>query len=1299
MVTVPGTYTMIISNFDGSCSDTASIEVVADCPLLAIIIPPDSLTCQRTQVVLNASPSLPTDPAGTTIEWISDVNPACLLPGANDRQLITACPGNFSFVLRNTALGISDTASATVRQNLVPPMVEAGSNDTINCYQPIAQLDASASEQDSRFTYIWFNSNNDTLATTQLSNTNQSGIYFLRVTNTETGCNATDALTVFRDVAIPSLRMSNQFIPCREDSFALSVLATPVTRPYAYNWSGSSVLANRDSATLILGAAGVYTATVTNLQNGCPNALSILVEQLPCPPCMILPDTALTCVADTFALAIEFCEPCQGCSFSWFRNGDSIPGQNTAVLPITQPGSYRVTAINQFGLSASVFANVVDWRVNPSAAGGPDRFLSCDSSSVLLGSLVTDTLFDYTYQWLDSNANPIAAATTSFLRVANAGVYVLESYNVLSQCRALDTVQVTYDTLAPLVDAGVDRILDCDNRFVVLDGNNSSVGSNFRFQWSGFSNTACIEGTQTLSPIVICGGEYILSVRNLRNGCSSRDTVQVVAADELPRVVPLPDTNFTCRVDRINLIGNVDNPLYESSWCANTSLGDTLSGSCTAAATLAVDTIGSYRFTLTNPLTGCFNEFTVAVGTDFRPPTAFAGRSDTLYCTLDSLALQGSASTQTGATAAFNWRSVSGFPISQPDSATAFAFLPGTYVLQITDQQNGCSAADTVVLFRDIAAPIAVVNADTSLHCTRRQIRLEGNGQTMSGQIRYQWTTTDGHILLDSLRPNPLINAAGNYQFLVTDPTNNCSTAAVVRVAEDTIRPILLLDTPDSLLINCYSPSLTLDLSSSFTNTGNSLAYRWLNQSLGTDLSGINSPLATIDRRGIYRLIATDQINNCKDTLAMEVQSDFTAPKVLFNTPDILDCDQLQTTLIASTALPNAPYTYHWVLPDGTDTISGATYQATQGGAYQLLLQDTLNGCFTNRLLVVEEDRVPPLIILNQPVPLNCDRESVLLTAAGSSEGGFFLPSWFNAENNLERTNNPYAIRATEAGIFRFQLRNLRNGCQSADSVVVSRLAQAITNLQVEVIPPKCAEDLSGGVMVLGLEGGTPPYRFRLDGGILSDRMTYEDLPIGHHHLTVVDSSGCDRTTHFEVEPSPPILVDLGQDIRISLGDSVALYFTTNLSSWDTLIWESQGTLPQPIGFPLIIRPDRTHRYQLTIRNEKGCEGSGSVIVEVDNSIGLYVPNAFSPNGDNVNDRFFPYANSSVTEILRFMVFDRWGNLLHEANHFSPNDPAFGWDGQLAGQTLNPNTFVWQISLRLADGTVVVKNGEVVLLR
>jgi len=96
----------------------------------------------------------------------------------------------------------------------------------------------------------------------------------------------------------------------------------------------------------------------------------------------------------------------------------------------------------------------------------------------------------------------------------------------------------------------------------------------------------------------------------------------------------------------------------------------------------------------------------------------------------------------------------------------------------------------------------------------------------------------------------------------------------------------------------------------------------------------------------------------------------------------------------------------------------------------------------------------------------------------------------------------------------------------------------------------------------------------------------------------------------------------------------------------------------------------------------------------------VYFPTGFSPNGDGVNDVFIPFANlTRVAQIQDFTIFDRWGETVFNGTNFLPNDPAFGWDGQLDGQPMNPAVFVFSATVEFVDGRVEVFKGDFALLR
>jgi gliding motility-associated-like protein len=88
----------------------------------------------------------------------------------------------------------------------------------------------------------------------------------------------------------------------------------------------------------------------------------------------------------------------------------------------------------------------------------------------------------------------------------------------------------------------------------------------------------------------------------------------------------------------------------------------------------------------------------------------------------------------------------------------------------------------------------------------------------------------------------------------------------------------------------------------------------------------------------------------------------------------------------------------------------------------------------------------------------------------------------------------------------------------------------------------------------------------------------------------------------------------------------------------------------------------------------------------------IFVPNAFSPNGDGQNDKFRVHGNCFREFLLR--IYDRWGEKVFESN-----SPGFAWDGTFRGQEMDPAVFVWYLEATFVDGTSVNKKGNVSLVR
>ena len=118
-----------------------------------------------------------------------------------------------------------------------------------------------------------------------------------------------------------------------------------------------------------------------------------------------------------------------------------------------------------------------------------------------------------------------------------------------------------------------------------------------------------------------------------------------------------------------------------------------------------------------------------------------------------------------------------------------------------------------------------------------------------------------------------------------------------------------------------------------------------------------------------------------------------------------------------------------------------------------------------------------------------------------------------------------------------------------------------------------------------------------------------------------------------------------------------------------------------------------------TIIDTNGCESSDQLLLTVRKDRSVYIPNAFSPNNDGINDHFMVYSDDDVLRIKQLLVFSRWGELVFESYNFPPNDPVFGWDGKFKNLIMDPGVFAWYALIEFIDGEEVLFEGDVNLMR
>jgi gliding motility-associated-like protein len=266
-----------------------------------------------------------------------------------------------------------------------------------------------------------------------------------------------------------------------------------------------------------------------------------------------------------------------------------------------------------------------------------------------------------------------------------------------------------------------------------------------------------------------------------------------------------------------------------------------------------------------------------------------------------------------------------------------------------------------------------------------------------------------------------------------------------------------------------------------------------------------------------------------------------------------------------------------------------------------------------------------------------------------------------------------------------------QNGCDSTVIASVSAHSLPEANFSIEDACP----DFPGLVNVEIVTPSQPPYQYAIDEGAYAPNAAISGLEGGAYTLYVQDGNGCVSSYELEVPQIEPLEVLLTQD-SMTCEDPIARVSAELVSGDDGQLaynW-SDGNA----GASRIFETPGSYTLELS----NGCETISETInvpaPPVDEASLFYVPTAFSPNGDEINDLFEAYAASNVAvKRYELEVFDRYGGQV-----FYSDVPGQGWDGSLKGSRMNSGVYVWQLKTTVtACGQEfdLVLEGDMVLMR
>ena len=360
-------------------------------------------------------------------------------------------------------------------------------------------------------------------------------------------------------------------------------------------------------------------------------------------------------------------------------------------------------------------------------------------------------------------------------------------------CTSIDSVQIVEDENSPTLDAGLDTLINCFEPTIRL--NAIGATSNGAANWAWTTDDGQIEAdTDQPSPLISSAGMYIVTLTDTGNGCSVMDTVLVSEDFRAPTATLLAPQGLTitCVLDTLLLTGtssfsDTGAPLsYSWSAIPPGNLFPDL-----AADTVYTDRPGLYELIVTDQLNGCRDSVTFNIIADQSDPELTLQTPEPIDCQTANAELSVVIpAAPTGFS--FSWTNAAGEIIATTPTATATE--AGWYFLSLTEDNNGCTNLDSVLVVLDDDFPEVVIAPPLTLSCSRLSVDLDGSGSSFGNGITYEWSTVDGTLLGNGTGLIDSAGSIGTYVLTVSNALNGCSSSDSVTVAQDGL-PIAGIET------------------------------------------------------------------------------------------------------------------------------------------------------------------------------------------------------------------------------------------------------------------------------------------------------------------------------------------------------------------------------------------------------------------------------------------------------------------------------------------------------------------------
>jgi len=433
----------------------------------------------------------------------------------------------------------------------------------------------------------------------------------------------------------------------------------------------------------------------------------------------------------------------------------------------------------------------------------------------------------------------------------------------------------------------------------------------------------------------------------------------------------------------------------------------------------------------------------------------------------------------------------------------------------------------------------------------------------------------------------------------------------------------------------------------------------------------------------------------CVDTVSLDHQILVRGPQLNFDINSSI-CTYDSTVIVNNTSPFIASDTINSITWKADDSLFSQSYQPpsykfTNVGNHKIILYASdINGCQDSLMKPVVVNPIPFLRVIPERDTICAEQPDTLIAFHNA-------PIVWSSPQPLNCNTCDTLVMAHDGDTyFAVEARTLA-GCYSRDTINL-RVYPRFNAVAVNPLSLICQGD-TVSLRVAPEEMNVAWFPSIGLSNISGYNPVASPLQTTTYKAVLTDSAGCfSDSAFFDVRVKSAPIVDAGPDKTVPYYSNFTLQPTygSNITQY---LWSPPGDLncifcPVPTGQAL-----KSYAYSIQVTSDSGCVAADTVNVFIEcNDGGLLLPNAFTPNQDNLNEVFYPIGRG-ISLIKSFTIYNRYGQVVFSKKDFPPNDKSIGWDGRIKGEPANNGVYVYQIEAVCDLGQNIFKKGIVTLIR